>query len=241
MLGLFAIGSYVAFLGSFLYFAGFLSGFIPWHRPAGSTAAAVAIDLGLMAFFAITHSVMARPAFKRRWTRIVPCEAERSVYVLVASAQVALLSWQWRPLPGPTLWSASGWVAKALVGGQLLGFGIALVSTFLLDHLELFGLRQAFGRSVSPPVFRTPWLYRVVRHPLYLGQVIAFWSAPHMSLGRIVLALGLTLYVIVGARLEERDLVDTFGDEYWVYQREVPMIVPHYGALALKDSEGGRS
>jgi methanethiol S-methyltransferase len=241
MLGLFALGSYLSFLVSFLYFAGFLSGFIPWHRPAGSTAAAVAIDVGLLAFFAVTHSVMARPAFKRWWTRIVPCQAERSVYVLVASAQVALLSWQWRPLPGPTLWSASGWAAKALIAGQLLGFGIALVSTFLLDHLELFGLRQAFGGSVSTPVFRTPWLYQVVRHPLYLGQVIAFWSAPHMSLGRVLLAVGLTLYVVVGARLEERDLVDTFGDEYWIYQQEVPMIVPHYGSLALRDSKGGRS
>ena len=241
MLVLFALGSYVAFLGSFLYFAAFLSGCARGHAPAGSLAVAVAIDLALLAFFAVTHSVMARPAFKRWWTRIVCREAERSVYVLVASAQVALLCWQWRPLPGPTLWSASGWAAGALVAGQLLGFGIALVSTFLLDHFELFGLRQAFGRTVAPPEFRTPWLYRVVRHPLYLGQVIAFWSAPHMSLGRFVLAAGLTLYVVVGARLEERDLVDTFGDDYRLYQNDVPMIVPHYGSLTLDDSEGGRS
>jgi protein-S-isoprenylcysteine O-methyltransferase Ste14 len=227
MLGLFALASYAAFLASFLYFLAFLSGFIRGHGPTSSSTVAVAIDLGLLAFFAITHSVMARPAFKRRWARIVSREAERSVYVLVASAQVALICWQWRPLPGPTLWSASGWAASALVAGQLLGFGIALVSTFLLDHLELFGLRQAFGRADAPPAFRTPWLYRVVRHPLYLGIVIALWSAPHMALGRSVLAAGLTLYVIVGARLEERDLVDTFGDEYRRYQREVPMIVPH--------------
>ena len=226
MIGLFALGSYAAFLASFLYFAAFLSGFIPGHPPAGSSAAAVAIDLGLLAFFAITHSVMARPAFKRRWTRIVRREAERSVYVLVASAQVALLCWQWRPLPGPTLWSASGRAASALLAGQLLGFALSLVSTFLLDHFELFGLRQAFGRTIPPPTFLTPCLYRVVRHPLYLGIVIALWSAPQMALGRLVRAAGLTAYVIVGARLEERDLVDTFGDEYRRYQLEVPMIVP---------------
>jgi len=241
MLRFFALGSYAAFLGSFLYFAAFLSGFVRGHAHARSLPVAVAIDLALLTFFAVTHSVMARPAFKRRWTRIVCRQAERSVYVLVASAQVALLCWQWRPLPGPTLWSASGWAAGALVAGQCLGFGIALVSTFLLDHFELFGLRQAFGRADALPAFRTPWLYRVVRHPLYLGQVIAFWSAPHMSLGRFALALGLTLYVFVGARLEERDLVDTFGDDYRLYQHDVPMIVPHYGSLTLEDSQGGQS
>ena len=235
MVRLFALGSYVSFLASFLYFAAFLVGLVPGHGPAHRPIAAAAIDLGLLAFFAITHSVMARPTFKRWWTRIVGPKAERSVYVLIASAQIALLSWQWRPLPGPTLWSASGWAAGALLVGQLLGFGIALTSTFLLDHLELFGLRQAFGGAVSPPTFLTPWLYRVVRHPLYLGQVIAFWSAPHMALGRFVLAAGLTAYVVVGARLEERDLVDTFGDEYRLYQRQVPMIVPHISEPTLED------
>jgi len=227
LLGLFALGSYAAFLASFLYFAGFLSGLIPGHRAASGPVAAVAIDLGLLAFFAITHSVMARPAFKRWWTRIVSREAERSVYVLVSSAQVALLSWQWRPLPGPTLWSASGWARAALLAGQLLGYGITLASTFLLDHFELFGLRQGFGRTSAPPAFRTPWLYKLVRHPLYLGILIALWSTPQMALGRLVLAAGLTAYVFVGARLEERDLVDSFGDAYRRYQREVPMIVPH--------------
>lgn len=240
MLGLFAIGSYAAFLASFLYFAAFLSGFIQGHRPATSANLAASIDLGLLAFFGVTHSVMARPAFKRWWTRIVGRKAERSVYVLIASAQVALLSWQWRPLPGPTLWSASGWAASALLVGQLLGFGIALVSTFLLDHFELFGLRQAFGETVAPPSFLTPWLYRMVRHPLYLGQVIAFWSAPHMTLGRFVLAAGLTVYVVVGARLEERDLVDTFGDEYRLYQREVPMFLPRMSEPMLDHLEGER-
>jgi methanethiol S-methyltransferase len=125
------------------------------------------------------------------------------------------------------LWSESGWAAAALLAGQGLGFGLALVSTFLLDHFELFGLRQAFGRTGGPPAFRLPWLYRRVRHPLYLGLVIALWSAPDMALGRVALAAGLTLYILVGARLEERDLVDTFGDEYRRYQRDVPMIVPH--------------
>ncbi len=227
MLRLFALVSYTAFNASLLYFLAFLSGFAGGHPPASSSAIAVAIDLGLLAFFAITHSVMARAGFKRAWTRIVGGGAERSVFVLVASVQVALICWQWRPLPGPTLWSASGGAASALVALQLLGFAIALVSSFVLDHFELFGLRQAFGRMASgPPTFRTPSLYRVVRHPLYLGLVIALWSAPEMTIGRVVLAGGLTLYVLVGARLEERDLVTTFGDDYRRYQREVPMLIP---------------
>lgn len=224
MLRCFALVSYAAFNASFLYFLAFLSGFVGGDRPASH---AVAIDLGLLALFAVTHSAMARPAFKRWWTRIIGREAERSVYVLVASAQLALICWQWRPLPGPALWSTSGWAAGALVAVQLLGFGIALVSTFLLDHFELFGLRQAFGRSASgPPTFRTPWLYRRVRHPLYLGLVIALWAAADMTIGRLVLAGGLTLYVLLGARLEERDLVAAFGDDYRRYQRDVPMILP---------------
>ena len=225
MVRLFALVSYAAFNASLVFLLAFLSGSIGGHPATTGTAAAVAIDLGLLAFFAVTHSAMARPAFKRRWTRIVGREAERSAFVLVASVQVALICWQWRPLPGPILWSASGWAARALVAGQLVGFGIALVSTFLLDHFELFGLRQAFGRNRTT-TFRTPWLYRVVRHPLYLGFVIALWSAPVMALGRLALAAGLTLYILVGARLEERDLVDAFGDDYRRYQRDVPMIVP---------------
>jgi protein-S-isoprenylcysteine O-methyltransferase Ste14 len=226
VVGFFALGAYAAFQASFLYLVAFLSGFVRGHRPASNSAVALAIDLGLVVLFAVTHSGMARPAFKRVWTRIVPRDAERSVYVLVAAAQVSLICWQWRPLPGPVVWSASGWAAGALVALQLLGFGIALVSTFLIDHFELFGLRQAFRRTSGSPAFRTPGFYRVVRHPLYVGLLIALWSAPDMGLGRLVLAAGLTAYVLVGARLEERDLIATFGDDYRRYQRRVPMLVP---------------
>lgn len=223
---IFALISYILFNASFLYLLGFLSGFAGGHRAASSAAVAIAIDLGLLAFFAVTHSVMARPAFKRSWTRIVTPQAERSVFVLIASLQIALICWQWRPVPGPTLWSATGWAASALVAGELVGFTISLVSTFLIDHFDLFGLRQAFGKP-RPPIFRTPMLYRFVRHPLYLGLVIALWSAPQMGIGRLVLAAGLTLYIVIGAKLEERDLVETFGEDYRRYQREVPMIIPH--------------
>ena len=218
--------SYVSFNASFLYLLAFLGGFVADRPAASSAAAAIAIDLGLLALFAVTHSAMARRGFKRWWTRIVTPQAERSVFVLVAALQVALICWQWRPIPGPTLWSATGWAANALIAAELVGFTIALVSTFLIDHFELFGLRQAFG-ATRPPTFRTPLLYRVVRHPLYLGLVIALWAAPQMGIGRLVLAAGMTLYIVVGATLEERDLVDTFGDDYRRYQREVPMIIPH--------------
>jgi protein-S-isoprenylcysteine O-methyltransferase Ste14 len=221
-----ALISYILFNASFLYLLAFLGGFVADRPAASSVAAAIAIDLGLLAMFAVTHSAMARRGFKRWWTRIVTPQAERSVFVLVAALQVALICWQWRPVPGPTLWSATGWAAKVLIAAELVGFAIALVSTFLIDHFELFGLRQAFG-ATRPPTFRTPLLYRVVRHPLYLGLVIALWAAPQMGIGRLVLAAGMTLYIVVGATLEERDLVETFGDDYRRYQREVPMIVPH--------------
>ncbi len=230
MVRVFALVSYAAFNASFLYFLAFLSG-VTGERPASS--AGLAIDLGLLALFAITHSVMARAAFKRRWTAIVGPRAERSVFVLVASVQLALICWQWRALPGPVLWSTS----RVLVAGQLLGFAIALASTFAIDHFELFGVRQALG----PPRLRTPWLYRIVRHPLYLGIAIALWSAPVMTIGRLVLAAGLTLYIVVGATLEERDLVASFGDDYRRYQREVPMLVPLPGASGQRDSGARRA
>jgi len=218
--------SYLGFLAAFLYFLAFVTGFLPGQAPAGSLASALAIDVALVAFFGVVHSVMARPGFKRWSARWVPAAAERSLYVLVASAQLALLVWQWRPLSGPSIWSASAPLSTILTGAQLLGFGIAFLSTCLIDHFELFGLRQSFGRDAGPSRFRTPFLYRAVRHPLYLGLLIALWCAPHMSLGRLALAVGLTIYVVIGAHFEERDLVRAFGDEYRQYQRKVPMILP---------------
>ncbi|HET9594054.1 MAG TPA: DUF1295 domain-containing protein [Anaeromyxobacteraceae bacterium] len=223
----FGVVAYLAFLASFTAFAAFVCGLIPGRdgAPEGPLAA-IAVDLALVAMFGVTHSAMARQGFKRLITRAIPTASERSLFVLVASVQLAALTYAWRPLPGWTVWAASGPAAVALSAVQLAGFGIALVSTFLIDHLELFGLRQAFSPRPTSPSFRTPALYRHVRHPLYLGFLVAFWSAPRMSVGRLCLAAAFTAYILVAIRLEERDLVRVHGERYRRYQRDVPMLLP---------------
>ena len=223
----FAVVSYLAFLASFSAFAAFVCGLIPAHDGGpGGAFAAVAVDLGLVALFGVTHSVMARQSFKRLLTRVVAPAAERSLFVLVASAELAFLTYAWRPFLGWTIWSAAGPVASVLSGVQFVGFGIVLVSSFLIDHFELFGLRQAFAQRSPPPSFKTPALYRHVRHPLYLGFLTAFWAAPRMGLGQLCLAAAFTAYILVAIRLEERDLVRAHGERYRRYQREVPMLLP---------------
>jgi len=222
---LFAVASYAGFLAAFAYFAALVLGYIE-PRATGGVVAALAVDAALIAFFGVTHSLMARASFKQWSSRFVAAKAERSVYVLVASAQLALVVWQWRAVGGTPLWQAQGALATVLTVVQACGFGIALLSTFLIDHLELFGLAQAFGRSGAPLRFSTPSLYRVVRHPLYFGLLVALWCPPTMTVARFALAAGLTVYVLVGATLEERDLVRTFGDEYRAYQDRVPMLLP---------------
>ena len=233
----FAVVAYLAFVASFTAFAAFVCGLLPARGGAPEGAlAAIEVDVALVALFGVTHSLMARQGFKRVLTRAVPAAAERSLFVLVASAQLAFLTWAWRPLPGRTVWAASGRAAAALSGVQVLGFAIALASSFLIDHLELFGLRQAFSRRApSAPSFRTPALYRHVRHPLYLGFVVAFWSAPAMSAGRLCLAAAFTAYILVAIRLEERDLVRVHGERYRRYQRDVPMLVPVPGGRAAAE------
>ena len=229
MIRLFALCAYALFLGVFTYFIGFVTGIgVPKAIDDGvatSAPLAVAIDVGLVVFFGAVHSTMARAPFKRAWTRLIPPAAERSVYVLVASAQVALLCWLWRPLAGFELWRAAGAPALALRAGSLLGFALALLSTFLLDHFELFGLRQGL-HAAGPAGLRTPWLYRWVRHPLYLGMLIGLWVTPTMTGGHLLLAAAMTAYVLVGVHHEERDLVRAFGDEYRRYQARVPRLVP---------------
>lgn len=228
----FALVSYATFLVVNTYLVGFVSGMgVPStvdQGPVATPLEALAIDAALVFFFGLAHSVMARPAFKRVWTRIVPAAAERSFYVLVAALQLALLCWQWRPIAEPMLWRASGVAALLLTVVGQLGWMMALVSTFLIDHFALFGLRQAFQRSVptgaSP--LRTPLLYRWVRHPLYLGMLIGLWVTPAMSLGHLLLAVLLTVYVLIGAHHEERDLLRVYGDEYRRYQERVPMLLP---------------
>ena len=230
---------YLFFFATFLYVIGFLADapFLPKtvDRAGASTPLlmAVLINGGLLTIFAVQHSVMARPAFKRAWTRIVPASLERSTYVLAATLAVALLLWQWRPITDP-VWSVTSPVAVvALYAIQALGWGVLLLSTFLINHFELFGLRQTFaalrGKSVPEAQFHTPLLYKHVRHPLYLGFVIAFWSAPHMSVGHLLFAIGGTGYILVGIFFEERDLVAHFGQKYRDYQKRVPMLLPFGG------------
>ncbi|MGY4395811.1 protein-S-isoprenylcysteine O-methyltransferase Ste14 [Sphingomonas sp. UYAg733] len=233
---LFGVVAYVVFFATFLYLIAFV-GDLPWvpvtiDRGGASIAVvpAAAIDLVLIALFGVQHSVMARPAFKRAWTRIVPEPIERSVYVLAASLVLILLLWQWRPIPA-TLWLVQ---APALAGilWALFGLGwlVVLLSTFLISHFELFGLKQIWGhlrgQGAVAPTFRTPFFYRLVRHPLYSGFILAFWATPHMTIGHLVLAVGTFVYILIAIHHEERDLVDLFGDKYESYRGEVGMLTP---------------
>ena len=231
---LYGFGSYAFFFVTFLYAIGFVEGLgVPKTIDSGTTAPlveSVLVNLGLLAIFAIQHSVMARPGFKLWWTRFVPKPVERSTYVLFSTAALALLCWQWRPLP-EVLWSAGDpVVAMALTGLSLFGFVIVLASSYLINHFELFGLQQVMhnmtGREAPPPIFRTPLLYKIVRHPLYLGFIIAFWVTPSMTVGHLLFAAATTAYIVIGALLEERDLVAFFGDDYRRYRERVSMLVP---------------
>lgn len=235
----YSLAVYAGFLAVFAYTVGFVEGIgVPEDVDGGgsaaasttSTASAVAIDVALIGLFALQHSVMARPAFKRWWTRVVPAPIERSTFVLASSLVLALLLWQWRPLPA-TVWDVGPDAARvALHGLSWLGWLTVLGTTFLLDHLDLFGLRQPYrhlrGRPPAAPAFRAPLLYRLVRHPLMLGFVVAFWATPTMTRGRLLFAAVTTGYILVALRLEERDLLRELGTDYATYQRRVPHLIP---------------
>ena len=227
--------SYVLFLTVFVYAIGFVGGLTPRsvdNAIAAPVGQAVAVDVVLLTLFAVQHSVMARPAFKRWWTRYVPQPIERSTYVLFASLVLALVLWQWRAIPA-VVWDVEWQPARLAVWTLFwLGWGIVLASTFMISHFELFGLRQVFAVWRSRPQaetgFRTTLFYRVVRHPLNLGFIVAFWAAPIMTIGHLLFAAVTTAYIFVGIFLEERDLVELFGDEYRRYKERVAMLVPFW-------------
>lgn len=231
---MFGIVSYAAFVATYLYAIGFVGGFaVPTSidaAPAGPIGLALAVNSALLLVFALQHSVMARPAFKRWWTRFVPEPIERSTYVLLSSLALILLFWQWRPMGG-VIWNVESSAGRAalytLFGG---GWLAVLVTTFLINHFDLFGLRQVWlyllGREYTPLRFKTPGAYRFVRHPLYLGWFFAFWATPVMTAGHLCFALVTAAYILLAIRWEERDLLTTLGEDYAAYRQRVPMLIP---------------
>ncbi|WP_339038283.1 methanethiol S-methyltransferase [Bradyrhizobium symbiodeficiens] len=225
--------AYLIFFGTFLYAVGFIAQLVVPKTinsgATGSTGQALMIDLALMSLFAIQHSGMARQGFKKLFAAFASPALERSTYVLLASLSLILLFWQWRPITS-IVWEIETPMAYAAVAGSFAGWLIVLYSTFLISHFELFGLTQVVshfaGRLTEPMKFRTPGLYRLIRHPIYLGFIIAFWSTPTMTLGHMLFATVTTAYIFVGIWLEERDLITLFGDQYRRYREKVAMLIP---------------
>jgi methanethiol S-methyltransferase len=230
----YSLFAYALFLMTVLYAVGFVGNIaVPKSIDTGVTAPlgeSILVNMLLLGLFAVQHSLMARPAFKRWWTRFVPPRVERSTFVLFSNLALLLLYWQWRPMPG-TVWNVTHSPFGLVLGALFwLGWVLLVISTFMINHFELFGLKQVFARvfdwPAGAPRFKSPGLYRVVRHPIYLGFLLAFWATPHMTAGHLLFALATTGYILIGIQLEERDLIDVFGDQYRRYRQRVSMLLP---------------
>lgn len=239
----YGIFSYAVFFATFLYALGFVGGFLVPKSidsaPSASFAQALLINLGLLALFALQHSVMARPAFKRWLTRFVPEAAERSTYVLCSSLALVLLFAAWEPMGGQ-IWNIENSIGRVLLHSAFaFGWGLVLVTTFLINHFDLFGLRQVwkFFRAVpyQPLPFVTPGPYKLVRHPLYVGWFFAFWATPTMTIAHLVFAVMTAAYILVAIRFEERDLVDYHGQDYVRYRKQTPMLIPRLSVTASNE------
>jgi protein-S-isoprenylcysteine O-methyltransferase Ste14 len=248
LMGAYGVLTYVFFFLTFLYAIAFVDDlpFAPKTLDSGAQGALVPtliVDALLLGLFAVQHSAMARPAFKRWWTKIVAPPIERTTYVLLASAALVVMYVFWRPLAQPIWAVAPGPLASGLLALSLVGWGIVLISTFLISHFELFGLAQVYQRMRGLPptasTFRTPAFYRLVRHPIYAGFIIAFWATPRMTLGHLIFAAGTLGYILIAIQLEEHDLIGAFGDRYRAYRGQVGMLLPKLGGGQATDVAAG--
>jgi protein-S-isoprenylcysteine O-methyltransferase Ste14 len=236
---IYGIAVYAFMFLTFLYLFGFLANeVVPTtvdSNISSSFGVALAINLGIIVLFGVQHSVMARPAFKEWWTKVIPEPIERSTYVLISSLLFALLYWQWRPMETVIWQMESAWTQNAMWGVYFAGIFLLFASTFVINHFDLFGLRQIWLNFTKKPYtylkFKVTFFYRFVRHPLYVGWFMIFWGAPTMTLGHFLLAVGMTVYVLIAIRYEERDLIKFHGDAYRNYQRKVPMLIPKPGKI----------
>ena len=231
----FGLVAYACGLAALVYSIGFVGNLVVPKSidigASGGLTEAVVVNILLLGLFAVQHSVMARRSFKQWWTQIVPPAVERSTFVLAATAALALILWQWRPIAEPVIWRVTSGPAVTLLDAVFwLGWGVLFISTFLINHFELFGLQQVYfaatGRQLPAPDFRTPLFYRYVRHPIYVGFLLAFWAAPVMTAGHLLFSAACTGYILIGIWFEERDLVAQFGERYRAYRRQVGMLLP---------------